>query len=454
MSLLSNFQDMPWQKRLMIAGPIALIAAWIAARLSASIWSDEMIDASSEMFDTAYDSTFFAFDGDFGMRGVVIDYPTSRGEVHGLQADKVTVNTPGVFWFARNAFFKESKMMPETGGIHLENVRYDAETDETPGNYTNLPYDAMGCKEDLLTPTEVRAMGFPQLRQDILLDMRRDSSGTVVGYTSEAPGVGRLRIDLQVDVAGDVERREFMARMMSARIRSAKLTMEDLGFVGKRNEFCAGKRGLSVPDFIEHHMREVDRRLARQGLTADAGTRSRYRDFAEKGGTLVLESRSAPASLTVGQFLTLDHDDKLEMFRGTIAANEGSAAPFVLSKGAVMPAVTAPAAGGKIAPASTTPDIASTMLPPPPDLRAGTVLAYDELAPVQGQRVEVTTFNGSVRLGELRVYSPYMLTLILDADEGGIKLNIPKSDIEQIRFMPAKQTPASATVESANAKTQ
>ncbi len=450
MSLLSNFHDMPWQKRFMIAGPIALVAAWIAARLSASIWSDEMVEATSEMFDASYESTFFEFDGDFGMRGVVIDYPTSRGEVHALQADKATVDTPGVFWFARNAFFKESKTMPDTGGIRLENVRYDTETDQTPGNYTNLPYDAMGCKEDLLTPAEVKAMGFPQLRQDIALDMRREAGDTIVAYTSEAPGLGRLRIDLKVDVSGDIARSEFMTRMMSARILSAKLTMEDLGYVGKRNEYCAGKRGLSVPDFIEHHMREVDRRLARQGLVADAGTRSRYRDFAEKGGMLVLESRGAPSSLTIGQFLTLDHDDKLEMFSGTIAANEVSAVPFVLTKGAATPAATEKS----LAPTSTAPDIAATMIAPPPDLRPGAELTYDQLAPVQGQRVEVTTLAGSVRLGELRVYSPYMLTLVLDADEGGIKLNIPKGDIEKIRFMPAKQTPASATVESANAKTQ
>ena len=83
---------------------------------------------------------------------------------------------------------------------------------------------------------------------------------------------------------------------------------------------------------------------------------------------------------------------------------------------------------------------------------AGSVVAFESLAPLTGQHIDVATRHGTLRRGTLRLAGPVALELELDRAEGGVRLTMPADTITEIRYTPPA-TPAAPAAASDKAGT-
>ena len=427
------FSRVPWPLRIIVAVGLLYLGLRIA------VWSmvEELTDTASEIMDIEYGDSYFNWRGHFGVKDVAVTLYDNEGEPRAEYAmDRVVIRPSSPFWLLRNSFFVPSKYMPDEIGVTLEGLRNVADDDNTPGNYTNLPYDAMGCTEYLLTRSQIRAMGLKELRRDVHVQIDRQSAQSVsVGYALETPGAGKLSLDTTVDMEWPVRTRNLIVELGEAPLRSASLTITDQGFIGVRNAACAKQHGMSANAFADYHMQEVRRHLSEENLSYGEAALQQYVAFAKEGQQLVIRS-SGPANLTFGQFMGMNFVQKMQAFPLQIAARGANPSSMQVVWGG--PGPNSRAADGTApvpAQANATPvqvvQTATAELPGP-----GAEVTYQQAAALVGRHIEVSTRLGTQRRGILRAYLPQVLTLELDKEEGGFTLTVYSDDVAGIRYTP------------------
>ena len=450
-----------WKKRVFVGLPIIVLGAWLTMRVTVWTWIENITQADPDENEISYDATFFRLNGDFGATKVRLNhfFPDGRPGPSYL-ADRVVFHTPGLPWLYWNTL-RRAKHMPDDFGMTLENFRDAATTDQTPGNYTNLPYDQVGCgRPSLLTTADLITMGLPTVRRDVTITLKRkdDQLSTLV-FNLLTPGAGELTLAMDVTVQRPLPWRMIIERMMTAELRSADLRMIDRGFVALRTAHCSKAAGLTADRFPAHHMQALVKRVAEGGNFFDPPTLARYGPFAEHGGELRLRGTHLPR-LALMEFAGMDLGKKLEMIPTALSYNAGQESSFqYLPLNAVTPAVagaptaavTTAAVTTLAAPTVATPTVAAPTLAvtapapapmapaagaSPPAAGGAQLVDYKQLKGREGSHVEIITSNGTTRRGTLIAYSPYMSTLKLDGDAGGFTLSVPGDSVLEVRVIP------------------
>jgi hypothetical protein len=458
---------LPWPTRVVVGTLMFAVCSWGAMRLTASIWIGNVADADPDSNAVEYDSTFFRWNGDFGAEKVSLTHFMPDGsEGPTYVADRVVFHTPGLAWLWWNSMKGRNKHMPERFGVTFENVRDAARTDQTPGNYTNLPYDQVGCGpgSQLLTVERLKAIGLPEVRRDVTVSLvRKDDALSTLTIDLLTHGAGELAMDLDVGIERPLRWEDTVEQFFAAPLQAASVRIADRGFVALRNAACAKAAGIAPAAFHAHHMKALDARLAEGRLSFDAPVRSRYAAFADKGGELVLRG-SHLSKMGLAEFLAMDRGKKLQL-GSVLSYNDGPATPFYFqpisaSEAGALAQVVAPMAAPAAAPADAAApvqEVASAPAPAPAAAVAATVtpaadeIAYKELKGREGAHVEILTSNGTVRRGTLIAHSTYLSTLKLDADQGGFTMSIPGDSVEQVRLVPAESLHAGEAASSAGA---
>lgn len=427
----------PWPVRVLLALGVLYLALRIA------VWSmvEDLTDTASEIMDVEYGDSFFDWRGRFGVKDVEVTLYDSQGEPRATYAmDRVVVRPSSPWWLLRNSFFSPSKYLPDEIGVTLEGLRNKATDDATPGNYTNLPYDAMGCVQHLLTQREIHAMGFKELRRDLYVQLDRRSGDSVdVVYGLETPGVGKLAVETVVDLQWPVRIENVIAELGEAPLHQASLTFTDEGFIGKRNAACAKQHGMGADAFHEYHMTEVRRRLAEERMSYGEAALQQYAAFAKDGRQLVIRG-SGPARLTFGRFMGMSTLQKLQAFQLQIAASGANPSSMQVVWGGpttVSVKASATTGGAATAHASTALELSPAPQPAGMELpQSGTEVTYQQAANLVGRHIDVSTRLGTFRRGILRKHLPQVLTLELDKEEGGFMLTVYSEDVASINYTP------------------
>lgn len=417
----------------------AAVCFGIALKLTVWLMLEDITDVASEIVGIEYDGSFFNARGHFGTSDVLITAYDPQGEPRAEFAmDRLVIRPSSPLWLLRNAMFSKSRYMPDEMGLTLENFRNTADSESTPGNFTNLPYDAKGCVPLLLTQRDIMGMGVEMPRRDVHIQLDRVSDDKVeLTYTLESPGLGSMAILLVADMAWPVRMRNIFEELDRAPLRSMRITFKDLGFVATRNKACATKRGMTAEQFQAYHMQEVRRRLTEEKLWYGDAALEQYSSFAGKGGELVISS-IGQRPLTVGKFLSMNMFQKLSALPLQIAASGRAPSTMQVTWGGGSRVPPPAAANPSVAMAAPTP--APTTTRPEP----GSDVAYAAASSLVGEHIHLVTRYGSERAGTLLVHSPAMITIKLDDDSGGFTLTTIKQDVASIRYNPPAAPVANA----------
>lgn len=242
--------------------------------------------------ESTYRSAWFEWDGDVVAKDVVV-YP------YGQEQEDVMVRfstfhleTPGWFWFLRNAFNRKV-IVGDMDRLHVTLAGVTSNDGVEPslgdlgpiGAASASPFEAAGClKDDLWIHGELNEMGLSPGQTTLEFDYRIEGTHVLTTVVLDTPGVSTTRM----------ERREQLQKNVSALLldtapgvaTSERWHVRDQGFVKARNAFCAKKDGTDAQAFVARHVDTVVRLMEAGGLAADPASIEAYRSFASEGGEL------------------------------------------------------------------------------------------------------------------------------------------------------------------------
>lgn len=431
---------LPWLRGI-LGAVVMLLGLWFVIKLAVADWIETGAAGASEDNEIEYDSTFFRVNGDFGANGVRLVHFLPDGRQMEYEVDRVVMHTPGFFWLLKNAWFGNSDHLPPRIGITLENPRNAADTGQTPGNYTNLPYDAMGCGVNLLTPDQIARMGMSSVQRTVTGTLTQmDGARSLLHIVLETANVGAAEMDLVVDYMRPMTWEQSLVALGEATVSKSSLTFRDLGFIPARNSYCAKQAGLADAQFSAHHMREMAVFVQKFRTGYGPETLSRYRQFATEGGELHIDS-TAPSKSKLKQ-LNMGSGFQPAGSAPQIRFNEGAPAEFEFGAAYTIASTALPEA--EALPAGPAVTVANPAIAAPA-VAVDSVVSYRQLKELVGAHIEITTSLGSVRRGTLLSYGTYMSNLKLDASDGGFNMAIPADTVVQVRHLSTPADSGSST---------
>lgn len=162
------------------------------------------------------------------------------------------------------------------------------------GNASAAPFEADGCMEDdLWHSTELVDMGLAAEPTRLTMAWHRSDDRLVKEQSIHTPGAGRVDYREEQIMRDDFPLFSLIETDQNE-LASGEWQVKDEGFVVARNAWCAKKDGISPAEFVDRHMLTVQRVLAAIGLEPGEETRTAYRRYAEKGGSLGLVINYSP----------------------------------------------------------------------------------------------------------------------------------------------------------------
>jgi len=285
--------------------------------------------------------------------------PHGMGTDYTIDAQDVTVVTPGITWLVRaglagdtpsaattrrsqaikragSELGKEPRALPPITSltVQAESLRISQErvlpTDARwVGMSSASPFEALACA-DLRTfsPELLSEMGLPNgpLKGSFRFDAHQDHASVEVRVYAEGRGSTAWSADLRLADPSQL----FDTDRERLSIAAEQWFVSDEGFVTARNRYCARRARLLRQSFVERHTQAVVQALADQRLGVTPEMVESYKHFAGRGGELTWQSRPrTPVPLTslIGQ----SPDAATGTLEATLSSNGERPVPFRLS---------------------------------------------------------------------------------------------------------------------------
>ena len=476
--MFKQLQTIPWFIRIPLGAVVFFGAMYLLLRLWVGNAIEDAIDNSPD--EITYESIFLKLNGDFGIVNVKGKHPLPDGKAKAYSADRVVVHTPGLLWLARVGWKGESGELPDDIGFTVENVRLDDDSgNDAESEWSNLPFEAVGCGKRKLTRADMAGMGFSDLKRNVTLRLTRlDDHASMLRFAADTPGVGGTAMEIEIGIERPLVWEQGPQGLIGARIKSGAVNTTDHGFIAARNAYCAKAAGIEPAAFVAHHLQKLDTHLAEEGVTLGVGAMDRSKEFVAKGGELSVVT-VGDTKLTIGDFAGPDRVGKMAAVRTGVRHNGGPLANFEVgtqpriarvdpepAAAVAAPVALAPGAAAAVLPAAAPPTVIGgpAAKPAPASMQpadtlynrtrsdnltgtetrskgrvvaTGDVIPYASLDKHIGERVQITTKMGSVRHGTVASTNTYQTSLKLDAEEGGFNLNIFADTVAEVRLIPA-----------------
>lgn len=240
--------------------------------------------------ESTYRRAWFDWRGNVTAQDVVLYL--GEGEDAQIRFARVRLETPGWFWFVRNAFDRRVKVA-QLDRLHLtlEGLESEVGIDPTLGDLGPIgalsasPFEAEGCAQDgMWTRAEIADMGLMAQPTTLEFDYAVQGSDLVTKIALITPGVSGTRFERHERLPKPTS--TLLLDTVPTMTRSERWEVSDEGFVKARNAFCAKKDGVDEATVVARHVDAVQRLLQTRGLAVDAATLAAYRDFAANGGQL------------------------------------------------------------------------------------------------------------------------------------------------------------------------
>jgi hypothetical protein len=443
--------------------PLALLYALAWWRIDAAI--NTQVEALSAVAEVQRGRTFFNHRGEVGFAGFSLAPRAAGLESTRLRADRVVLQTPGLWWLLKASVLGLPERLPRNLGLRLHNFEAEglpqAQEAGIVGVFSAMPFEAAGCNVGAFSRSDLRQLGLPDSDTVLSLQVEHSEAG-IVNFAVDlgAQGVGQMqwRMGLSMPAASGMR----ADALVHAQLVNLSLTFIDQGFIAARNGWCMDRVTTSLADFNREHTEAVRRQLRTIGLQPDADLLAAYARFAADGGEFRVETRPSGATGLL-QLAAMDGDALRQALAPYVRSTGSEPVRFAFARVTPMSLrdqqVAAQVAKARLEDGVPLDPVLEEVVSDPPRIpvprptppqiplpASDGSIAYADLAPYIGREIEVRTLWGSRRRGTLVDYAQARMLLRLPAAQGGFDLTVPAETVLEVRILDAASIqPDSAT---------
>lgn len=323
-------------RNLLLAGVLfaagGKLALWAAAQQQAA----ELVQRVAPWGTLTFASASADFDGLLTLSGVRFA-PKPALALGQIEAREVELRARGAFALLLRAVTRDTDV-PDKLGVRLIGAKLPAfELFGTAGStawlgrVSMVPFETLGCGVvTRLSTTDYQAMGLAPALPDIDLDYRYDAAARTLSFGVGASNPGFAAVKAHADVNGFSPAALTQAGARDA-LRAAQLTIDyrDLGYLARRNRFCAQQLGLTPEAFVDQHVAALQEFLKARRIVPSEAVVALYRQLLAGSGSLQLLSLPN-ASVAPSQYASLDPEEVLRWLNLTARHNNSPPVLFKL----------------------------------------------------------------------------------------------------------------------------
>jgi len=353
----------------LVAGALKLLA-WYEVGQDA----ERITAALAPYAQIKYDSVSAGLDGSATFVNLSAAIKRDKA-VDTFTAERVVVETPGVFWLLKHSLMNDPSLPPRFG-VSAQGLKVPPTPLLDPHWFnpnTLVPFETTGCAAVTLSPADYRRMDVTpgDVREHGEFRYDADAKSMDVTLTMVSNGIATITVDSEL--------RQFDPHMLGSaeairkvHVERLGLTYADAGFFKRRNQFCGQRATIGPSQFVEQHVAAVQALLQQHGVEPGAELLKLYRRLVENGGQASI--LSLPNSTFVaGAWRTSTPEDLLRQLN--VTARYGDAPPTMFRLNFPAPpqpaeglVAEAPAAGSTppvspSAPSTATPPVDATQVP-------------------------------------------------------------------------------------------
>ena len=352
---------------------LLLAAVLVAGALKLLAWyevgqdAERITAALAPYAQIKYDSVSAGLDGSATFVNLSAAIKRDKA-VDTFAAERVVVETPGVFWLLKHSLMNDSSLPPRFG-VSAQGMKVPPTPLLDPHWFnpnTLVPFETTGCAAVTLSPADYRRMDVTpgDVREHGEFRYDADAKSMDITLTMVSNGIATITVDSEL--------RQFDPHMLGSAEAIRKVHVErlgvtyiDAGFFKRRNQFCGQRATIGPSQFVEQHVAAVQALLQQHGIEPGAELLKLYRRLVENGGQASI--LSLPNSTFVaGAWQTSTPEDLLRQLN--VTARYGDAPPTMFRLN--FPAPPQPADGlvAETPAAASTPPVSaaapSTATPP------------------------------------------------------------------------------------------
>jgi hypothetical protein len=256
----------------------------------------------------------------------------------GIQFANVSINTEGapiriseikmdmpITWFLASAYtlgaFKPDLRYAKISYLNVQNPDGLSLANIHPliGSRTAALGESFGCDDlNRITDTHFTAMGLSPGASNVITRFDLNRGELTQSDTLENQGVGMaevVKVGASREVAQELFSRPGLPNDLMVKSLSFRLT--DQGFIGARNNFCAGKVGGNTAQYLAWNLASLERLAASEGIRISAKLRAMYQDYATHGGEITANVGFSK-EMTTNEFVSTAPADLIEHIGGDV----------------------------------------------------------------------------------------------------------------------------------------
>jgi len=311
---------------------LLLAAVLVAGALKLLAWyevgqdAERITAALAPYAQIKYDSVSAGLDGSATFVNLSAAIKRDKA-VDTFAAERVVVETPGVFWLLMHSLMNDPTLPPRFG-VSVQGMKVPQTPLLDPHWFnpnTLVPFETTGCAAVTLSPADYRRMDVTpgDVREHGEFRYDADAKSMDVTLTMVSNGIATITVDGEL--------RQFDPHMLGSTEAIRKvhvgrlgLTYGDGGFFKRRNQFCAQRASIGPSQFVDQHVTAVQALLQQHGVEAGAELLKLYRRLVENGGQASILSLPN-SNFVVGAWQTSSPEDLLRQLN--VTARYGDAPP-------------------------------------------------------------------------------------------------------------------------------
>ena len=322
-------------RNLLLTGVLSVagckLALWAAAQQQAT----ELAQQLSAWGTLTWSSAGADFDGRLTLGGIRF-VPKPALAVGPVEASALHLRSGGAFWLLLRAVTRDTDV-PSVLDVRLIGAKlpafelFDAAGEHAwLGHVSMVPFETLGCGVvTRLSRADYQAMGLAPASPNLDVDYRYDAAERTLSFGAGAANPGFAAFKVRADLKEFAPAALTQAAARDA-LRVAQLTVDyrDLGYLARRNRFCAQQLGVAPEAFVDQHVAAVQEFLKVRHVVPAEGVIALYRQILTSGGNLQLLSLPN-ANVAPAQYAAYDPEEVLRWLNLTARYNN---APPVLFK--------------------------------------------------------------------------------------------------------------------------
>lgn len=323
-------------RNLLLAGVLfaagGKLALWAAAQQQAA----ELAQRIAPWGTLTFASAGADFDGRLTLSGVRF-VPKPALALGPVEASALQLHARGAFALLLRAVTRDTGV-PEKLTVHLAGAKlptfegFGATGDAAWfGRISMVPFETLGCGVvTRLSTSDYQAMGLAPALPDIDLDYRYDAAARTLSLGVGASNPGFAAVKAHADLSGFSPAALTEANARAA-LRAAQVTVDyrDLGYLARRNRFCAQQLGVAPEAFAEQHIAALQEFLKARRIVPSEAVIALYRQLLSGSGSLQLLSLPN-ANIAPSQYASLDPEEVLRWLNLTARHNQSPPVLFKL----------------------------------------------------------------------------------------------------------------------------